>query len=309
LGYYFYNNYTGGGFVKNNLLLGHILCFITVFVWGTTFISSKILLAYFQPIELLFLRFIIGYIVLLIIHPKFYKINSWKEEIMFFSMGLTGVTVYFLAENMALEKANTSSVSLLVSTAPLFTALFAHIYIKGENLRKNFLLGFLVAIIGVSLVIFNKSSFTFKLSVTGNILAVIAAMVWAIYSILLKKIGNKYNYIVLTRKVFFYGLITMIPFMFAYKANIHMSNVMIPIVYLNLLFLGIGASSACYVMWNTAVNMIGVVKSSSYIYLIPLVTIVTAYIVINENITIFAIIGGVLILIGLYISEHEFKIK
>ncbi len=289
--------------MKNKQLLGHGMALFTAIVWGTTFISTKVLLEDLQPVEILFYRFLIAYGVLWIIFPKWIRSSGWKEEAVFLGLGLSGVSFYFLMENIALQYTSTSNVGLLVSVAPIITAILAHCFTKDEKFKASIGIGFFVAIWGIALVIFN-GHFMLKLNPLGDLLAVGAAVVWGFYSILLKKVGDKYSYIYTTRKIFFYGLLTTLPCVWLMQGNLAPAKLWTPGVLPNILFLGLIASALCFVLWNMAVNMIGVVKTSSYIYLIPLVTIITAVVILGERITPLAAGGAVLILLGTYISDH-----
>ncbi|WP_394872565.1 DMT family transporter [Clostridium butyricum] len=180
----------------------NIIAFITATIWATTFISSKILLNSLSPFESMFYRFLIAYFILLIIYPKFHKISSLKEELIFLICGITGGSLYFLGENTAVKISLASNVSLILSTAPVLTALLAHYFTKNEKLTKDLVIGFIIAITGVFLVIFN-GNFILKLNPLGDILALGSSLCWAIYSICIKYFGNKYNTIYLTRKIFF----------------------------------------------------------------------------------------------------------
>jgi len=294
--------------MKNRNFLGHAMAFITAFIWGTTFVSTKILLRTLDPVQILFYRFLVAYVALLVIYPRFNFRIDLKEELWFFLAGLCGVTLYFLSENTALQFTLASNVGLLVAAAPILTALFAHLFTADEKLGKNLVLGFITAMAGVFLVIFN-GNFILKLNPAGDLLALSAALVWSFYCLILKKFGNRYSYIYLTRKVFFYGLITTVPALFISGFRFEIQNLASFSVIGNLLFLGLAASSMCYVLWNASINYIGVVKTTGYIYLIPLVTIITSAIVLNEVITALAILGAVLILLGVYISEQGFNGK
>lgn len=286
----------------------NLLALITVVIWATTFISSKILLKTFTPLEVMFYRFVIAYFLLLIIHPKFHKIESIKEESMFLLAGITGGSLYFLTENTAVKISQVSNVSLILATAPIITALLAHFFTKGEKLSKNLFLGFIVAISGVFLVIFN-GNFMLKLNPLGDILALGAAISWSVYSITTKKFGSKYNPLYLTRKIFFYALLTMIPFLFTSEFNFDVNKILTFKSLSNLLFLGIVASSLCYVVWNFAVDKLGVIKTNNYIYLIPAITLIFSVLILNEKITLFSSLGAILIFLGVYISEHGLKIN
>lgn len=286
----------------------NLLALITVVIWATTFISSKILLNTFTPLEVMFYRFVIAYFLLLIIHPKFHKIESIKEESMFLLAGITGGSLYFLTENTAVKISQVSNVSLILATAPIITALLAHFFTKGEKLSKNLFLGFIVAISGVFLVIFN-GNFMLNLNPLGDILALGAAISWSVYSITTKKFGSKYNPLYLTRKIFFYALLTMIPFLFTSEFNFDVNKILTFKSLSNLLFLGIVASSLCYVVWNFTVDKLGVIKTNNYIYLIPAITLIFSVLILNEKITLFSSLGAILIFLGVYISEHGLKIN
>lgn len=290
-------------------ITGHLFAFITIFIWGTTFISTKILLKAISPIEVLFLRFTIGFIVLLVVYPRRLKIKEIKQEFYFAAAGLCGVTLYYLLENIALTYTFASNVGVIISIAPFFTAILAHLFLDGEKLRLPFFIGFAVAVIGIFLISFNGSSHL-KLNPLGDILAVLAAVIWAAYSVLTKKIsGFHYNTIQATRRIFLYGLIFMIPALFLFEFEPSLDQLMQPVNLFNILFLGLGASALCFVTWYSAVKLLGAVKTSVYIYMVPVITVVTSVLVLHETITRTSVFGIVLTLAGLFISEIKTSAK
>lgn len=284
---------------------GHLLAIITILVWGTTFISTKVLLESFTPVEILVFRFVIGYITLLMMYPRHVKTSSLKQELYFAAAGLMGVTLYFLLENIALTYTLATNVGVIISIAPFFTAIFAHLFLESERLTPYFFMGFMVAITGIILIEFN-GNLVLKLNPIGDVLAIIAAIVWAVYSVIMRKIGElQYNTIGCTRKVFFYGLIFMIPaiFMADFKLQLYrftsLSNLM------NILYLGIGACAVCFVTWNWAVKVLGAVKTSLYIYMVPIITTIASVLILHESITWISILGIALTLSGLLISDGK----
>ena len=284
---------------------GHLAALLTTFIWGTTFISTKILLTDFKPIEILFFRFLIGLFILILIYPKRLRKTTKKQELTFALTGLCGVTLYYLLENIALTYSMASNIGVIISIAPFFTAILSHFILKEETLNQNFIIGFMAAMMGIMLISFNGSS-NFKLNPLGDILALLAALVWAVYSILTKRISDYgYSTIQVTRRTFMYGVtfmfLTLIPLGFKLDLG-RFSN---PIYLGNILFLGLGASALCFVTWNMAVKILGAVKTSIYIYIVPVVTVVTSIIVLHEQITLMAFIGTVLILIGLFLSQKR----
>lgn len=288
---------------------GHIAALISIIIWGTTFISTKILLNDFSPIEILFFRFTIGLIALFIVCPHRFKVNDKKHELYFIAAGLSGVTLYFLLENIALTYTFASNVGVIISISPFFTAIFAHMFLDGEKLKPQFFIGFAVAICGIFLISFN-SNMNLKLNPLGDILAILAAILWAVYSILTKKISSfQYNSIQTTRRIFIYGIIFMVPalFMFDFSLNLNRLNSMTNLF--NIIYLGLGASALCFVTWGIAVKVLGAVKTSVYIYMVPVITVVTSAIVLNETITPITLIGTALTLTGLFVSENKITFK
>lgn len=294
---------------KKKDIQGHLFAIVTIFIWGTTFISTKILLKAMSPIEILFLRFTIGFIVLLVFYPHRLKVKERKQELYFAAAGLCGVTLYYLFENIALTYTSASNVGVIISIAPFFTAIFAHFFLDREKLRLQFFIGFAVAVIGIFLISFNGSS-NLKLNPLGDILAVLAAVVWAAYSVLTKRIsGFHYNTIQVTRRIFFYGLVFMVPALLIFGFEPKINQLIQPVILCNILFLGLGASALCFVTWNTAVKILGAIKTSVYIYMVPVITVITSVIVLRETITGVAIFGIVLTLSGLIISEIKIPAK
>lgn len=295
--------------MENKNTAGHLTALITILFWGTTFISTKILLNDFSPIEILFFRFTMGLIALMVVYPHRLKVTNKKHEITFVCAGLCGVTLYYLLENVALTYTMASNVGVMISAAPFFTAILTHLFLKDEPLRINFFIGFVVAIIGICLISFNGIS-NFQLNPFGDLLAVVAALVWATYSVLTRKISSYgYNTIQTTRRVFFYGILFMIPALFLFDFKLELERFANPVYLFNIIFLGLGASAFCFVTWNFAVKVLGAVKTSIYIYMVPVITVVTSIIVLHEQITRLSALGTILTLAGLFISESKINWK
>lgn len=279
----------------------------TILIWGTTFISTKVLLEDFMPVEILFFRFVMGFAALLLACPQQMKTVGRKQEITFVLAGLCGVCLYYLLENIALTYTMASNVGVIISVAPFFTAVLSHLFMKSEGkLRINFLIGFVVAVAGVSLISFNGREL--ELNPIGDILAVLAAFVWACYSILTRKISSfGYPVILTTRRTFFYGILFMVPALFFFEFKIGAERFTDMTVLLNLLYLGLGASALCFVTWNVAVKALGAVKTSVYIYMVPVITVVTSVLVLKEQVTWISVAGTVLAVAGLSLSEYHGK--
>lgn len=293
--------------MKNRNTVGHLYSLFTVFVWGTTFISTKVLLNDFKPLEILFLRFVVALVVLTIIYPHRLVIKERKRELLFAGAGLCGVTLYYLFENIALTYTMTSNVSVIVSTAPLFTAGFSYLFYKNkEKLHINFFIGCIISIAGICLISFSGNEL--ELNPLGDFLALSAGAIWAMYSIITKKISDfGYNTIQVTRRIFIYGLLFMLPLLPFLDFNLNLSLFDNKVFLANFLFLGILASGICFVTWNCAVKILGPVKTSVYIYLQPVITIVISFFVLSERLTLVSVIGTALTLGGLVLSEKKYS--
>lgn len=294
--------------MENKNIQGHFSALLTIFIWGTTFISTKILLVDFQPVEILFFRFVIGLAVLLLVYPHRLKGTSKRQELTFAAAGLCGICLYYLLENIALTYTMASNVGVIISVAPFFTALLSHRFLQAEKPKANFYIGFAVAMAGICLISFNGSKL--ELNPAGDLLALLAALIWACYSVLTKKIsGYGYHTILTTRRIFCYGILFMIPTLFLFDFKLELARFANPVYLFNIIFLGLGASALCFVTWNFAVKVLGAIKTSIYIYMVPVITVITSVVVLHEKITVMAAVGTVLTLAGLFLSESKLFLR
>lgn len=288
-----------------NKTTGHLSALLTIIIWGTTFISTKVLLVDFQPVEILFFRFVMGLLALIVVCPHRLKGTDRRQELSFAAAGFCGVCLYYLLENIALTYTMASNVGVIISVAPFFTAILTYAFMRGEEkLKANFFIGFVVAMAGIFLISFNGSRL--ELNPAGDLLALLAAGVWACYSVLTKKISSfGYSTILTTRRVFCYGIVFMIPALFLFDFRLDFARFANPVYLLNIIYLGLGASALCFVTWNFAVKVLGAVKTSVYIYMVPVITVLTSVIVLHEQITWLAATGTALTLVGLFLSESR----
>jgi len=282
-------------------MLGYALALFTVLVWGATFIASKQLLVFYTPARIMLMRFILAYIALWIIRPR-PLLLPWKTELRFAALGIAGCSIYFLTENTALLHTTAANVSIIVSAAPIITAIIAH-FATDEKLHRNTLLGFLVAFSGVVLVVFN-GAFVLRVSPKGDILALLSACCWATYSVMLRKMPPKLDPILVTRRTMLWGLITAVPMAMPGGA-FSLAPLAAPLPLFDILFLGLIGSALCYVLWGKAFTLLGVVATNNCLYLIPFVTIVMAGLTLKEPISPAALGGAVLITAGVVLAQRR----
>ena len=318
----------------------HFVAFITVAIWGSTFVFTKMLLQNgLSPAQIFTLRFIIAYILLLAFSlisspPKFLAepsgkaerggasggLNkrfflrpfaaSWRDELLMVLLGITGGSLYFLTENAAMLYTTATNTSLIVCSCPLFAMLlFAIVYRHSERITKFQALGSVIACLGMAVVVLN-GHFVLHLSPLGDLLAFGACLCWAVYSLLMKAAVSSYSSLFITRKVFIYGLLTIIPYyiLVPSEASIFFSSpshLFTLSTILNLLFLGVVASMLCYLTWNWVIGKLGPVIATNWVYFNPITTILFAWWLLDEKITIWFLLGSALILLGMYLADRK----
>ena len=299
----------------------HIIALVVVTIWGSTFISTKLLLlAALSPAQIFTLRFIIAYVLLLGYslmvrkgrrHPFRWFSNCWQDELLMIALGVTGGSLYFLTENSAMNYTTTTNTSLIVSLSPLVATFLISLFFKSQRLNRIQTLGTLMAALGVVIVVLN-GRFVLHLSPVGDSLAFGAALCWGFYSMLMIPASLRYDTLFITRKVFVYGLLSMIPY-FIWKSEetaIFMGSSLLTLdvsVVLNLLFLGCVASMGCFLAWNWVLKKLGAVTATNYVYFNPVTTILFAWAILSEQITVYFLIGTLLILIGMYLADKRKK--
>ncbi len=281
-----------------------LLAILTVTFWGTSFVSTKVLLSYgFSAIFIFFVRFVTTYLLLLLCSHQRMRADSWRDELRLLVGGMAGGTLYFWLENTALTISPSSNVSLIVCTNPLMILIVVSLLYKKERLGVRQVIGSLVTFVGMVLVVLNGQ--LLGLSPVGDLMALGAAVVWTIYSVIIRKLYDHYSTLFITRKVFFYSCLTTIPILLFDGSAIPWTSFSEPAVIVNFLLLLFFSSLFGYLVWNKVLKQLGTVLASNYIYVVPLVTMITAVIVLDERITGVAVAGAAAIVVGMVMAEYK----
>ena len=294
-----------------NRIVCHIVAFLVVAIWGTTFVFTKLLLmAGLTAAQIFVLRFIVAYVLLFAysLTRRSFRLFalSWKDELLMVALGVTGGSLYFLTENTAMIYTTTTNTSLIVCLCPLFAALLISLFYRDQRLRGIQIVGSLLAAVGVAIVELN-GHFVLHLSPTGDALAFAACLCWAAYSLLMIPACKRYDTMFITRKLFFYGLVTMIPYYIMCPERPPLEALEEPQTIVELFFLGAIASTLCYYLWGMVIRRLGAVTATNYVYFNPVVTILCAWVVLSERITTWFLLGTALILVGMYFADKKRK--
>lgn len=306
----------------NKSLLGfHALALLVVAIWGVTFVCTKLLIAAgLMPAQIFAIRFALAYLGIWAVcifrkgQASRLFADTVLDEAIFVFLGITGGSFYFLTENTALVYTQACNVAFLVCSAPLFTALLTLVvkrFAKGRiaeglediRLRWPLIVGTILALGGMAMVVFERQ--TLQLSPKGDLFAIGAAVCWALYSIFMAQMTSQYGALFSTRKVFFYGLVTIIPFLLNGDRATVLSALSQPSVIFNLLFLGLVASLACFIVWNKVMSKLGNFTSTCYVYLNPFFTFVTSMIILGERMTLVSAAGSLAIVLGVILSGKK----
>ena len=287
----------------------HIVAFLTVAVWGTTFVWTKLLIINgLSPAQIFTLRFIIAYVLLTGFsmwrgRHKWLS-DNWRDELTMMALGLTGGSMYFLTENESLRFTTATNTSLIVCSCPLFAMLIIALFYRSERFSARQVWGSIVALAGMAAVVLN-GHFVLHLSPLGDTLAFSACLCWALYTLLMKPVMGRYPAMFITRKVFFYGILTILPYYIFVPDMPSWDVLMRPEVALNLLFLGSVASMLCYLTWSWCMKGLGAVVCTNWVYVNPITTIIAAWLILDEQITVYFLIGSILIIMGMYVSSKK----
>lgn len=289
----------------NNNIFYHLVAFLTVAIWGTTFVSTKVLMINgLSPAQIFTLRFAMAYVLMFCFNHRRLFADSWRDEGLMVLLGITGGSLYFLSENEAMNYTTATNTSLIVCSCPLFATLLVRLVYRSSHIHIMQLTGSLLAFMGMIIVVLN-GRFVLHLSPVGDALAFTACICWAFYSLLMKTMTDKYSAAFITRKVFFYGVLTIIPYYILVPGVPSMAVLNQPVVVGNLLFLGCLASMICFLTWNWCISKLGAVKATNWVYFNPITTMIFASWVLGEKITIYFLIGAVCILTGMYMADRK----
>ena len=293
---------------KNRTVLYHLIAILVVSIWGATLVNTKVVIqGGMRPDEVFLSRYIIAYLAMWTLSYKRLWSANIKDELLMVACGVLGGSLYFIPENFAVQVGSVNDISFILCTSPLFTMFLAILFCK-EKLTKPLAIGSIIALIGVSFIIFggNNECATASNRGLGDALALLSTACFGAYCLLLRPLGLKYGAAFITRKMFFYGALTSIPLFIITPWHYPVENFLtdLPVTF-NLLFLGLVASFFCFGAWSFVTEKVGAVKIANYNYFSPICTVIISAIFLGEKMTIEAAIGSVLILIGVFFANKK----
>lgn len=290
----------------NKKILSHILAVIIMIIWGLSYLSIKVVVTEIEPIQSAFYRFLIASIVLFIILKiKYPDEKILKEDRKKIILGaLFGITLYFLFENYSVKFTSASNVAILISTIPIFM-LVVQKFKYNEKMGVFKILGAFLSVLGIIIVIASKERISlFSKGSIGDFMVLGAVICWVMYNIFSSNLKKDYKSITIITYQSIAGCIMLSPSLF-------FSNITLPStkVVINLLFLALFCSCMAYMMYIYCLKNLGATIITTYINLQPLVSLVSAKLLLNELITKYQVIGCIIIILGVMLVSLSEKIK
>jgi len=295
--------------MKSTKIIPYLETLFAVTVWGASFIATKIALAEISPITIIWLRFLMGVIILgvAVILRRQFTLPRPKELGYFALLGFLGITFHQWLQSNGLRTSEAGTTAWIVATTPVFMALLGWIILK-EGLGRLKIMGIFLAFTGVLLVV-SKGDLTSvsvgKFGVPGDKLILISAMNWAVFSVLSRRGLKSYPASLMMFFVMTLGWVFTSVLFFA-GANVYIAE--IPNLsfngWLGVTFLGIFCSGLAYIAWYDALQAMSAAQTGVFLYIEPLVAVVVAFFLLGEPITWVSLIGGGVILFGVWLVNR-----
>lgn len=288
--------------------LPHLEALFAVIVWGASFIATKVALRDLSPIAIVWLRFTMGVAILglAVAMRRQFSLPQRNEWGYFALLGFLGITFHQWLQSNGLQTSEASTTAWIVATTPVFMALLGWLVLK-ERLAVITSLGIALAFIGVLLVV-SKGDFASisvgKFGAPGDVLILISSVNWAVFSVLSRRGLKSHHASLMMFYVMTFGWIFTSILFFAGAGLNEIPNLTLN-GWVGIVFLGVLCSGLAYIAWYDALQSLPAAQTGAYLYIEPLVAVVVAFFVLSEAITIVSLIGGGVILFGVWLVNRD----
>jgi drug/metabolite transporter (DMT)-like permease len=295
--------------MKPNSRRAIIEALFAVIVWGASFVATKVAIqSGLKPDAIVWLRFAIGVIILgaAVAVNRQFRLPDKKDWSYFALLGFIGITFHQWLQSTGLVTTQATTTGWIVSTIPVFMALLGWLVLK-ESLRWLQWAGILLSAFGVLMVVTHGNLSTLvtgKLGTVGDLLILISAPNWAIFSVLSRRGLNKYPATLMMFYVMTFGWIFSSILFFATGGPAQIGPVS-GAGWVSIAFLGIFCSGLAYVFWYDALQVLPVAQTGAFLYFEPLVTVIVAVFFLSEDITLAVVLGGAIILAGVWMVNRK----
>ena len=287
--------------MKQDKLLGALFLSLAASIWGGMFVVVKVVVSIIPPVELVWLRYLIAFFALLgfsIVSKTKWHIRV-KDLGMIFLIGLIGNTISIVFQETGTWLSSAQTGAVITSATPTFMIIFAWIILK-EKLTVVKLISVLTATVGVLLIV--GVHFSGKNMKLGSLCLVIAALTWALMSVLIKKVSDQYSSLQITIMSTFVAIICLSPYVLTHLAVLQKVDFSQPKVFLSLLYLGIISTALAFVLWNKGLTLMNAGSSGLFFLFQPLVGTLLGWLFLGESISWMFLVGSLLVVSSIWIS-------
>ena len=292
---------------QNTALLGYLFAIGATVIWSGNFIIARGLNESIHPVALAFFRWLVAVAVSLpfTLKTALAEKDILKKHIPYLAVtAFFGVTLFNTLVYIAGQTTTALNLSLISLTFPIFTVIILWAFL-GEKMTFQKIIGTLLVLIGVTLLV-TKGEISKLASITfaiGDLWMLVAALSFAIYSILVKRKPSEISGWSFQASTFILGFLILVPFYFWEKA-LYPPTAFDAKTIGGILYIGIFAAFIAFALWNRAVMNIGPAKASMIYYTVPLFSGVLAYIFLGEAVTIIHLVSAVLIFSGIFTANR-----
>ncbi|SHT58367.1 Uncharacterized inner membrane transporter yiJE [Mycobacteroides abscessus subsp. abscessus] len=289
-----------------NTLLGSLYLILASSIWGGMYVVVKVVVSVIPPLELVWMRYLVAIIALLII--GLITRQKWRIEKRYFliiiAIGIIGNTISIVAQETGTMLSTAQMGAIITSATPAFMVVFARLLLK-ERLTLKKGISVILATIGVLFIVgigdVNMSS------TLGGIALFIAALTWALMSVLIKRLPSDYSQIVVTTYSILVALIVLTPFVLPRLHEMNITQLADPTIWGGLLYLGIVSTACGFLLWNRGLQMLNASSGGIFFFFQPLVGTLLGWLILGETIGVTFWIGTILILTGVLFVIVEKK--
>jgi drug/metabolite transporter (DMT)-like permease len=285
-----------------------LAAFFAVVVWGASFVATKLALRYTNPAAVVWLRFTMGVVILglAVMKGRLFELPDKKDWLYFALLGFLGITFHQWLQSTGLLTSQATTTSWIVASTPIFMALLGWLVLAEKPLWLQ-LLGILLSTCGVLLVVSHghlADLASGRFGTPGDFLILLSSLNWAVFSILSRRGLKKYPATLMMFYVMVFGWLFSSIWFLVNGGQVHMSAIPWD-GWAGIAFLGIFCSGFAYIFWYGALKALPVAQTGAFLYLEPLVTVLVAAVILQEQVTLAAFLGGVLILVGVWLVNRR----
>ena len=287
---------------KSNLTAYIAVVFAMIF-WSFTFIWYKIVYESYNPITTVFFRLIISSIFLFVLMYPLKKLQKIRKGDFkyFLLVAVFNPFLYFIGESFGVKFVSSTLAAVIIATIPLFTSFVSSQFLN-EKITKTNILGIIFSVLGVSLIIFQKSN-GLNVSVLGISMLGLAVCAAVGYAMVIKKLSDKYNSITIVTYHNTIGIFLFAPLFFIFDFSTFMQSGFSAKAWVPLLELAFFGSSFAFIFFTFAIQKIGIGKANAFTNAIPVITAIIAYFVLGEMLSVSKMAGISLVIGGLFLSQ------